>query len=326
MKIIITGAHGSLGANLVRYFSKQGHQILATGLQKQAPQKLLDIADYQQVNLKENFVLPQADAIIHAAGLSDDKAQYKELYATNVVGMQNILQSISHIPKFIQVSSSSVYLPQKDLIKEEIAGKQNNKLLSPYGKSKLETEKVLLQVAQSFESVFILRPRAFYGAYDKMILPRLLHLVKNGKLQKPGSLDISVSMTHYDNFNEAVDLCLQSDKKGTQIYNLADSEIYNLAEIIRKLASALFGKQLPEKEIPIILIKFLAIFKIGGLSKLFVRGLTQDMALDISKIKEELGYKGKISLDDKLAEIVNWVNEIGGIDVLKTAARDLPWR
>jgi len=184
----------------------------------------------------------------------------------------------------------------------------------------------LLEAAEKFESVFILRPRGFYGAYDKMILPRLLNLVKNDKLQKPGSLDVSISMTHYDNFNEAIDLCLQSEKKGAQIYNVADDEIYNFAEIVRKLTTALYGKQLPEKEIPIALMKFLAIFKIGGITKLLVRAFTQDMALDISKIKEELGYNGKITLDDKLPEIANWVKEIGGIEVLKSASRDLPWK
>lgn len=326
MKIVITGANGSLGANLVSYFSRQGHEILATGLQKNAPSKLLQSAQYLQVDIRTPFNLPQADAIIHAAALSDDKAGYKDLYATNVVGMQHLVQAARHIPCFVHVSSSSVYLPQNELIKEEIAGKQNNKMLSAYGKSKLESEKVLLAAAVDFERVFVLRPRAFYGARDKMILPRLLKLEKNGVLQKPGSLDISISMTHYDNFNQAVELCLLSGKRGTHIYNVADDVTYNMASIVRKLITALYGYQLPEKEIPVALMKFLAVFKIGGITKLLVRAFTQDMVLDTAKIRLEMGYVGQISLEEKLPEIVEWVNYIGGVNVLKTAARDLPWR
>jgi nucleoside-diphosphate-sugar epimerase len=75
--------------------------------------------------------------------------------------------------KFIFISSSSVYLPDPEPLTEEMAGNQNNYLLSPYGLSKLESDK---KVQENFtgECCFIPRDRAFYGAGDTQIIPRLM--------------------------------------------------------------------------------------------------------------------------------------------------------
>ncbi len=324
MKLIITGATGSLGSSLVRYFAAQGHEITASGRSEYPPQKLLDIADYIRADITQKLKFPKADACIHAAALSDDKAKYADLYKANVIGTKQVLKASKSCSKFIYVSSSSVYIPSDKLLSEFDAGDRNGLKLSAYGKSKLEAE-ALIRKANIRTDAFILRPRALYGIGDKMILPRMFKLIKNGKMQVPGGLKARASMTHYQNFNRAVELCLQSGKSGINTYNVSDNESYTLLDAMRKFTQALYGKQLPEKQIPVFVLRFLSVFKIGGITPLLVRALTQDMVLDIDKIKSELNYMPTYNIDNSLSEIQKWVEYIGGTEVLITGKKELAW-
>lgn len=324
MKIIITGATGSLGAYLTRYFSFKGNDVIAYGRDKNPPEALLKYASYFRADITKPFQFPEAGICIHTAALSDDKAKPSELFEPNVLGTKHVTEASKLCKKFIHISSSSVYLPADKPIQEELAGKQNNKLLSSYGKSKLLSEEMLIKTS-THDACFILRPRAFYGAGDRVILPRLLKLVKNNKFSRPGKMEIAVSLTHYENMAIAIQLCIDSEKKGIHIYNVADDQQYILVDIIRKIIKELYGKELPEKEINISFLKLLACFKIGGITPLLVRTFTNDMVLDISKIKRELNYSSKINFDSQLKEMGDWVRSIGGVEIIKTGDKKLAW-
>jgi len=324
MKIIITGATGSLGAFLTRYYSLNGHEVIACGRDPKAPDNLLKYASYLYIDITKPFNLPKADICIHTAALSDDKASSRELYLPNVMGTKFTAEASASCSIFIQISSSSVYLPDSELITEDMAGNQNNKLLSPYGKSKLLAEKILCETSKHL-SCFILRPRAFYGAGDKVILPRILKLVKNGVFNRPGKMEISVSLTHYENIAEAIDLCINSQKNGMHIYNVSDDEIYIFVDVIRKIINELYDDEIKEKEISIWLLKCLSMFKVGGITPLLVRSFTNDMVLDISKIKHELNYQGGTNFNSKLTVLGKWVRSIGGTECLKTGNKKFAW-
>lgn len=316
MKIIITGATGAFGGAMVRYFAKKGHEIIATGRSSNPSSELLSLARYIQADITTPFELPEADVCIHGAALSDDKASSKELYAPNIIGTKNVVEAAKNCKTFIFISSSSVYLPEDELISEEMAGNQNNKILSPYGHSKLLSEEVLKE-DYAGDRCFILRPRAFYGPGDTQIMPRMMKLVKNDVFNRPGRLEIQLSMTHYYNIAHAIECCFMSNLNGIRTYNVADDEVYTMVTTLRKLFKTIYGKMLPEKEININILRVLAFFKFSGITPLLVRALTQNMVLDISKIRQELGYTSVIKFDESLPEIETWIESIGGAEGLK---------
>lgn len=325
MKIIITGATGSLGAYLVRYFAQAGHQIIALGRVADPPQKLLALAtQYIQADIKQAFELPQADVCIHAAAMSDDSGSRDDFYQANVIGTQNVLAAAGNCSAFVQVSSSSVYYPSDEPLREADAGKPALDKLSNYGWSKLLSEQAVEKIAH-FERAFILRPRVLYGPGDKMIMPRLMRMVKNGIFNCPGSMAIAVSMTHYDNFCQAIEACLDSPLRGTHTFNVADDQEYQLIEASRLILEAIYGRRLAERRIPVTLVKLLGRLHLTGLSPLLVRALTKPMVLDQSAIAKATGYKAKRSLQECLPEISTWIKQIGGPAVLAQADRSLPW-
>lgn len=325
MRIIITGATGAFGAAMVRYFFAKGHEIVAVGRNPNPPAALLSMGTYLQQDICMPFELPEADVCIHGAALSDDKAKEEALFKPNVIGTKNTIKAARNCKKIIFISSSSVYLPDPQPITEEMAGQQNNRLLSPYGKSKLASEEI---IKESFKGAvcFILRPRAFYGPGDTQIMPRMMKLVKNGVFNKPGTLAISLSMTHYFNMAKAIECCMESELKGIRIYNVADTEVYTMIDTLRTLFQVIYKRVLPEKSINIGLLKVLAFFRIAGFTPLLVRALTQNMVLDISKLENELGYKSIITFKESLEGIGKWVEQIGGADALKTGDKKHIWK
>jgi nucleoside-diphosphate-sugar epimerase len=310
---------------IVKANNTQGHEVLAVGKRHKPPPGLQNYATYLRADIRKEYSLPSADLIIHAAALSDDKAKMHTLFAPNVNGVLNTLKASEGCPKFIFISSSSIYLPEENLITENLAGNQNNKLLSDYGKSKLLGEGVVNNRYEG-ESCYILRARAFYGPGDTQILPRMLKLVKKGVFNKPGAMDNSLSMTHYSNMAHGIECCINSELKGIRTYNIADDQTYIMVEMLRKIFSISYKEKLPEKEIKIELLKVLALFRIGGFTPLLVRALTKNMVLDISKIKNELRYAPKINLDNSVDELGKWIETIGGPEVLKNPESDLSWR
>ena len=323
MKVLVTGATGAFGAAITKYLANAGYEVIASGRKAVPPGDLKQYATYLQYDITNQMTLPEVDAIIHAAALSDDKTKAPDLYLPNVIGTKNVAEAAGK-SKFIFISSSSVYLPCDQPITEEMAGKQNNKLLSAYGESKLLSEEILKE-SYGGDSCFILRPRAFYGVGDTQILPRMMKLVKKDVFNKPGSLEIELSMTHYENMGRAVECCLQSNRKGFHTYNVADQEVYTMIDVLRKLFAAIYGKQLQEREVNILLLKVLAFFRVAGFTPLLVRALTQNMVLDISKIERELGYTSKRTFEESLERIEAWVKQIGGPEVLKTGNKKLIW-
>jgi len=324
MKIIITGATGSLGAFLTRWFAAKGHQIISVGRTSDPPQALLACSTYIRADVTQLLHLPEADVCIHCAGLADDKADPAALFNANVVGTQNVLWAAAHCKLGIYVSSSSVYLYADHPLVEEMAGEHDNKHLSDYGMSKLLGERVVLGHARH-ESCFILRPRAVYGAGDKVLLPRLLRLVRNDNLISVGEMNVHMSLTHFSNFALAVEACMNNALPGKHVYNVADDKVYVLRDVVRKLATTMCGNGLREKTLPLWIFTLLSTLEVGDYTPLFINTISRNLVLDTTKIRRDLGYQPVMNLDMSLEEIDRWVQAIGGVDVLRRADPILAW-
>lgn len=325
MKIIITGATGSLGAHLTRHYAAAGNEVVAIGRTNNPPAELLKIAAWQQADITTSFDLPEADVIVHAAGLADDHASTEQLFAANVLGTQHVLAAARHIPKFVHISSSSVYTFANEPIREEFSSLSTEKNLSPYGWSKLLSENIVFNTSKSEQNT-ILRPRGIYGPGDKVLLPRLLRMVKNGKMISPGAMNVKLSMTHFENLAHAVDCAIAGTEKGNRAYNVADQTSYILFDVLKHLLDAIHQTELPVTRLPMWLVQLLAQFRIAGLSPLFLNTITRDVVLDISRIKYELNYRPEREFYSAIPEISKWVEKVGGVEVLKNGNAALAWK
>lgn len=325
MKIIITGATGSLGAHLVRHYAAAGHEILAVGRTANPPVTLLKLAKWQQADITKTLSFPEADVIVHCAGLADDRANRQDLFAANVLGTENVCLAAKHIPLFIHISSSSVYSFSQDPISEDYISHSSEKNLSPYGWSKLLAEKTILEKSHSTKNV-ILRPRGIYGPGDKVLLPRLLGMVKNERFISPGKMNVLLSMTHFENLAHAIDCVLRSALQGNREYNIADAQPYVLFDVLKQLLDAIHKNNLPIKHLPLWALRPLALLRVGGLSPLFLNTITKNVTLDITRARTELNYQPIREFDSSVSELAAWVEKMGGPDIVRSGSAELAWR
>ncbi|MBI45826.1 MAG: NAD(P)-dependent oxidoreductase [Candidatus Marinimicrobia bacterium] len=156
-KILITGASGLLGNDLVCTLSPH-YNILATSKTKQNQSvEVLDIRSRKDVIDIVNTFKPSI-IINCAAYTSVDKAENNKKYArdTNVVGLYNLVKSISEDTKIIHISSDYVF----DGSKGDYTEKDFPCPINYYGKTKLEAENLL---STSNLNYLIVRPNVLYS-------------------------------------------------------------------------------------------------------------------------------------------------------------------
>ncbi len=111
MRILVTGACGMLGQDIVRTFAQAGHEVIQTD------RKELDITDAQVVDRAVEGNAP--DAIINTAAYNfvdkvEDPAIYPIAYAVNVTGPSNLAKATaSHAIPFVHFSTDYVFRGNK---------------------------------------------------------------------------------------------------------------------------------------------------------------------------------------------------------------------
>ena len=314
MKILITGATGFIGANLVRYFSRNGHSVLALGRRKKPPVDLRKYADYICADIASPMQSIDCDTVIHTAALADDRSEFTLLKKTNVDGTKNVFEATKNARLFIHISSASVY--QSDGAINLECKTINQKKLSLYGQSKLLAEKYLHKKKTVNMGIYILRPRAVYGIGDRALLPRILNLPKKEKVFFPGNKDVGASMTHIDNLRYAIELVIAKKQTGTHTYNVADGKTYQLRTVIKELLENSFNKNWNYKNIPVpILHMLVTAFEMAGirsnLTKQAIDYFSKPNILDIQKIKKELGYEPITDFEKEKEKLFGWIKKTG---------------
>lgn len=290
MKVLVTGGSGFIGGTIARSLNlDKSYSVVATGRSECPDHISAHNIDYLSLNLNDPLPELDYDVCIHAAGLADDKSSDEEFITNNVRATENVLSQLTHCKLFIYISSSSVYDFKKyPLAKEEDASLEER--LSAYGRSKLLAEKIVQNAA--IESKYIIRPRAVYGSYDRILLPRIQNAFKKGKITVPGDLRVRTSLTNIENIIDVVHRILKEEKKGVSIYNVSDSQQYILRDVFSKIGSK-ESREVQFKQLPVGLVRslvrvcdFLSIPI--SFSQQSIDYITLDSTIDTSKVSTDL--------------------------------------
>ncbi|NNG01583.1 MAG: NAD(P)-dependent oxidoreductase [Desulfobacteraceae bacterium] len=323
MKIIITGATGFLGRNLAESLHKEGMSVIATGRSADIGEALrktginfipADITDKSQLN---NAFSP-ADVVIHCAATAGDWGGYKAFYNTNVIGTRNVIDACKthDIKKIIFISTPSVYFNGKDRYNiaenEPIPEKQFN-----YGKTKLKAEHDLLALGKNGFKTIILRPRAVYGKYDNILVPRILKLSEKKNFPVINGGRALVDITYVENFVGAVKNCFSAaDTAWNKVYNISNGDPITINDWFSQVLD-IFDRPFKAKNIPEPVAKALAGFmelasllpfgnKEPALTRFSVGYMAKSMTMSIEKAKQYLNYSPTTSNEKGFIEYRNW--------------------
>ncbi|MDM5281399.1 dTDP-4-dehydrorhamnose reductase [Paenibacillus silvae] len=173
-RIIVTGAAGQLGYDVVKMFEASGHDVLACDRDQ------MDITDQQQCIKQVEAFCP--DVIIHCAAytaVDQAESDVDTAFAINAVGTRNITVAAEKVKaKLVYISTDYVFDGTSDTPYQEydVTNPQ-----SVYGKSKLAGELLVQSLSTRW---FIIRTSWVFGRHGQNFVRTMLDLmVKRPELQ-----------------------------------------------------------------------------------------------------------------------------------------------
>lgn len=265
-------------------------------------------------NLTAGDVAKDIDTVFHLAGkahaLSETQQDEKEYFQINTEGTRRVLEAAqsSGVRRFVFFSSvKSMHEGGPECLDESSPCLP----VTPYGKSKREAERLVLEGNYVPEPV-VLRLSMVYGPSPKGNLPRMIESVAKGHFPPIPEFGNKRSMVHVDDVVQAA--ILAADKPGAsgQTYLVTDSQPYSTRELYEWICQAL-GKPIPGWRIPKTGLRVLA--KIGdaisalrGRRFMFDSDAFEKLAgsayYSSLKIEQELGFCARHHLQDSLPDII----------------------
>lgn len=289
MKIIISGATGFIGTNLVTYLRSYVPGVEFVFLVRKKTGKSGELL-WEELTQK-NF--DGIDAVIHLAGLAhdtkntlDDSAYYKVNFELTRLLYDYYLKS--NAGKFIYVSSVKAVADSVDgVLTEEV----HPSPVTAYGKSKLQAEDYIRQLSLGIthKSFYILRPSMVHGPGNKGNLNLLYKFAAKGLPYPLGAFNNKRSFLSIDNFCFVCkELLTRNIESG--VYNLADDEPMSVKELFSVIGETI-GRKAQVLNIPKGLVSAMA--GVGDVLKLplnteRLNKLTENYVVSNTKIKSAL--------------------------------------
>jgi UDP-glucuronate 4-epimerase len=310
MKILVTGAAGFIGSHVCEHFLRLGHSVI--GLDNFDPFyskkiKHLNIAGiindrefaFYDADIRNGdtlnriFAASKFDVVIHLAakaGVRPSIESISEYYDVNVNGTISLLETMkrNNVTNLIFASSSSVYGNNQKVPFSESDFVDNP--ISPYASSKKSGELLCHVYSHLYGfNITCLRFFTVFGPRQRpdLAIHKFTKLIVEGKpIPFYGDGSTARDYTYIEDIVDGI-TCAFKNLHGYRIYNLGESRLVNLLELIRTLETFLKKRAL--------------------LNRLPMQsGDVKITYADISKAKFEIGYDPKTSFQDGIKEFVRW--------------------
>lgn len=331
-RVLVTGATGGLGRNAVDYLLARGVEVVATGrntaigaqVAAQGAQfHAADLAKAGPGTLRQ--LLRGCDTVWHCAALSAPWGALPAFEAANVQATANLAQAAdsANVARFVHISTPALYFDfQHRLgVREDFVPRR---YVNHYAATKARAEATLRRLGQQWGGphLAILRPRAIFGRYDQVLLPRLLGRVqdKTGRLLLPHAGQTLLDMTYAENVVQAMHAAsvVRTYQSG-QAFNITNGEPMMVAAVLQALFAEL-GRPLALRSAPAWLLAAAArAAELGAqlrgrepaITRYSLGALAYDMTLDITRARQQLGYAPAVPMAEAIRHTAAWLLQQG---------------
>jgi nucleoside-diphosphate-sugar epimerase len=332
--VIVTGASGWLGQNLVRALAPTRDRVRClvpdadsgTLLELVAPSVDVVVGDVRDpATVDRLFDGTSGATVFHAAAVIHPGGRTRELYDVNVGGTQLVLDRArrSGSGRFVHVSSNSPFgaNPTPD---DRFTERSDYAPYLAYGRSKHEAEQLVLRTHERGDvEAVILRPPWFYGPFQPARQTQWLATVRRGRFPLLGDGANKRSMVFTGNLVDGLLLAEATPAAAGRAYWIADAEPHAMVDVLRTVRRAFELEGLPTSGPTAIRVPRLAgvvaeradrILQGTGryLQAVHVLGELKDtIACDIGRARDELGYEPRTDLLEGMRASIRWCLERG---------------
>lgn len=309
-RILVTGAKGFVGRAVLERLALEGHTGLMGGVRKATDALPVGIdpvvADLADGEAPWDSILSGVNVVVHCAARvhvmnetdDDSVAAYRRVNVDGTVALARAAAEAG-VRRFVFLSSIKVNgestLPGSPFMPDDPPAPAD-----PYGRSKLEAEQALLELAdQSGMEVVIIRAPLVYGPGVGGNFATMMRWVEKGIPLPLGAIDNRRSLVGLGNLVDFLLTCLHHPAAANRVWMVSDDDDVSTTELLRRVGRAV-GR--PARLIPT------PVFLIRGLAALIGRRgvgrrLGDSLQVDISASRSRLGWEPPVTMAEELALI-----------------------
>lgn len=242
MRLVVTGASGFIGRELVAWLAARGHGGCATS--RTVPDSLPTgwHGRLRHAVLSDTPPPESCDAVVHLEVkhhlLRVRSADVADIQRVNVGGTREWLAwaTAHELRRFLFVSSVKAVRNSTGTAGESAEAEQQD----PYGRSKAEAEQAVREwaAADPGRSAIILRFAPVYGPGNQANLASFARQVIQGRPCLVGAGQARKSVLSRLNAVAAIDHALQKMQPGCEVFNVADPGAFSFADLAGFIAEA----------------------------------------------------------------------------------------
>ncbi len=324
MNVLITGATGFIGGNILKYLSEEGHfcRCLVRGSSRVMGLKNRSNVEWFQGDLTRRETLTGIcrgiDVVIHCAGILgrwDDT--FEDLYPVNAMGIVNLSDEMiqNKVGFVIHMSAGGVTGPVEGGRADETYCCHPK---TPYEKTKYQGEKNALMLYEKYHvPLAVIRPTFTYGPADPHKLA-LFRTIQKGRFVLLGSGESTVHPLYIGDLLTGIRRVLEKRPAG-ELFIIGGPRAVTKKELACTIAEALGVKRrffrVPAglaaiaAQMSMLLAEYFNFEPILTPSR--VSMMTKDWGYSTRKAREELGYRPTVDLKEGIRHTVKSYGEMG---------------
>lgn len=321
-KTLVIGSNSFSGAQYVKYLLEKGGEVVGISRSPEPhraflPYRWKDRPGFTFQHLDLNHELDAIETLIRrerfpvvanfaAQSMVAESWQNPDhWFMTNVVstvGLHERLRKMDFLEKYVHITTPEVYGNATGLLSEDAPFDPS----TPYAVSRAAGDMSLKSYFRAYRfPVLFTRAANVYGPGQQLyrIIPRTLLYIKLGrKLQLHGGGTSERSFIHIDDVSDAVLRITERGKLG-ETYHISTDRVITIRALVEMICAHMG-------------VRFEDHVEIVG------ERLGKDAAyrLDSAKLRRELGWQDKVSLEQGIEETLAWVNRF--FDEIKTLPLD----
>ena len=312
-RVLVTGAAGFIGRAVCSNLLSRGYQVLGA-LRKHVDTKPLTGVQYEIIgDMHEgtdwSSALIGVSSVVHLAarvhlmsdGAQNPLAEYRRI---NVAMTMNLARqsAAAGVKRFVFISSVKVN-GENTPFGQPFTADDTPHPIDPYGVSKLEAEKLLLQLAQETGmEVVIIRPVLVYGPGVKANFLHMIQWLHKGVPLPLKALENQRSLLAIDNLVDLIATCLHHPAAANQTFLASDGEDLTVSALLERTSLAI-GRPARLIAVPLVFLRFAG--RLFGMEAIIQR-LCDPLLVDISKSQRLLGWTPPVSVDAALRKTTRW--------------------
>jgi nucleoside-diphosphate-sugar epimerase len=319
MNVFVSGGSGFVGRNLIAALVARGDGVAALARSDAAAATVQALgARVVRGDLDDVAVLRSGmsgcQVAFHSAALVDQWGDPREFERVNVEGTANTLEAArtAGVRRFVHVGTEAVLAGGGPIRNVDETRPRAAHPIGLYPASKARAEARVIAANGAGLETLVCRPRLIWGKGDLSVLPRMLDVMRKGQWAWISGGRYLTSTCHVRNVVEGLLLAAARGRPG-EIYFLTDGVPVEFRAFITAQARA-HGVEPGERSVPRALL-----YAVAGVSEFAWRTLPlkggplitrtalllagEEVTVNDAKARRELGYVGRVNLEEGLAEI-----------------------